>query len=115
MFISFFYFLRAKGMKVSLDEWLALVEALDKGLCKASLMEFYHLCRSILVKSETEYDKFDLAFAEYFKDIKTPEEIPDEIWEWLNKDVKTKDINEKAMLDDFVLELEELQNVYRKD
>lgn len=109
MFISFFYFLRAKGLKVSLNEWLALIEALDKGLCNASLMQFYHLCRSILVKSETEYDKFDLAFAEFFKDIKTPDAIPDEIWEWLSKDVKTKDINEKAMLDDFVLELEELQ------
>ena len=90
MFISFFYFLRAKGLKVSLNEWLALIEALDKGLCNASLMQFYHLCRSILVKSETEYDKFDLAFAEFFKDIKTPEAIPDEIWEWLNKDVKQR-------------------------
>ncbi|MDD4122213.1 MAG: VWA domain-containing protein [Eubacteriales bacterium] len=109
MFISFFYYLRARGLKVSLDEWLSLIEALDKGLCKASLLEFYHLCRSILVKSETEYDKFDLAFAEFFKNIKTPEDIPDEIWEWLNSDIRTRDINDKVMFDSFVLELEELQ------
>ncbi len=109
MFISFFYLLRAKGLSISLNEWLTLIEALDKGLCKSSLMDFYHLCRSILVKSETEYDKFDLAFAEYFKGIVTPEDIPSEIWKWLNEDVKTKDINDTSMLDDFVLELEELQ------
>ncbi|HVI41340.1 MAG TPA: VWA domain-containing protein [Anaerovoracaceae bacterium] len=109
MFISFFYLLRARGLKVSLNEWLALIEALDKGLCQASLLDFYHLCRSILVKSETDYDKFDLAFAEYFEGITTPEDIPEEIWKWLNQDVKKRDINDKSMLDDFVLELEELQ------
>ena len=73
MFISFFYLLRARRLSVSLNEWLSLIEALDKGLCKASLLDFYHLCRSILVKSETDYDKFDLAFAEYFEGITTPE------------------------------------------
>jgi uncharacterized protein with von Willebrand factor type A (vWA) domain len=109
MFISFFYLLRARGLKVSLNEWLSLTEALDKGLCRASLLDFYHLCRSILVKSEGDYDKFDMAFAEYFKGIKTPEDIPEEIWKWLNEDVRTRDINDKNMLDDYVLELEELQ------
>lgn len=109
MFISFFYLLRARGLNVSLDEWLALIEALDKGLCKASLLDFYFLCRSILVKSEADYDKFDLVFAEYFEGITTPEDIPEEIWKWLNQDIKTRDINDKNMLDDFVLELEELQ------
>ncbi|MBR0599448.1 vWA domain-containing protein [Sinanaerobacter chloroacetimidivorans] len=109
MFISFFYLLRARGLKVSLNEWLSLTEALDKGLCRACLLDFYHLCRSILVKSEGDYDKFDMAFAEYFKGIKTPEDIPEEIWKWLNEDVRTRDINDKNMLDDYVLELEELQ------
>jgi hypothetical protein len=109
MFLSFFYLLRARGLVVSLNEWLALIEALDKGLCKASLLNFYHLCRSILVKSEADYDKFDLAFAEYFKGIETPEDIPEEFWNWLNKDVRTRDASDKTMPDDFLLELEELQ------
>lgn len=109
MFITFFYLLRGRGLKVSLNEWLSLIEALDKGLCNASLMNFYHLCRSILVKSEADYDKFDMAFAEYFQGIITSEDIPKELWKWLNEDVKTRDINDKNMLDDFVLELEELQ------
>ena len=31
MFLEFFYLLRAKGLEVSINEWMALVEALDKG------------------------------------------------------------------------------------
>ena len=114
MFITFFYLLRGKGLKVSLNEWLSLIEALDKGLCNASLMNFYHLCRTILIKSEADYDKFDMAFAEYFQGIKTPEDIPEEFWKWLNDDIKIRDINDKNMLDDFVLELAELQKRFRE-
>lgn len=114
MFLSFFYLLRARRLNVSLNEWLALIEALDKGLCKASLLNFYHLCRSILVKSEADYDKFDLAFAEYFEGIVTPEDIPKEFWNWLNQDVRTRDINDRTMLDEFLLELEELQKRLRE-
>ena len=35
----------------------------------ASLTGFYDLCRAILCKSESEYDKFDQAFEEYFYDV----------------------------------------------
>ncbi len=84
MFIQFFYLLRQRGLKISLNEWMALMDALEKGLGQSSLSAFYYLCRAVLIKSESEYDKFDLAFAEFFKGIKTPEEIPEEVWEWLD-------------------------------
>lgn len=109
MFINFFNLLRLRGLDISLNEWMSLMEALDKGLGKSSLMGFYRLCRSILIKSEADYDKFDLIFAEYFKAISTEEEIPEELWKWLNEDVLVRDINDKTMLDNFLLELEELQ------
>ena len=32
MFIHFFYTLREYGLNVSLDEWLCLMDALDRGL-----------------------------------------------------------------------------------
>ena len=86
MFIEFFYLLRAKGLSISLDEWLCLIKALDKGLAMNSLMEFYYLCRNILVKTESDYDKFDMAFAEYFQGIQTVDEIPEELWNWLSAD-----------------------------
>jgi len=56
MFTSFFYLLRARGLKVSLNEWMSLIEALDKGLHHSSFTGFYYLCRAILVKSEADFD-----------------------------------------------------------
>ncbi len=88
MFIEFFYLLRERGLKVSLNEWMALMEALDQGLAQSSLTSFYYLCRAVLIKSETDYDKFDLAFAEFFKGVEHVEEIPEEVWEWLEKEYK---------------------------
>ena len=67
MFTDFFYRLREAGLKVSLGEWLTLQEALSKGLHNSSLTDFYYLSRMILVKSETEYDKFDMVFEACFK------------------------------------------------
>jgi len=114
MFLDFFYLLRARGLDVSLNEWLSLVEALDKGLCESGLMNFYHLCRSILIKSESDYDKFDMIFAEYFQGIVSEGDLPPEFWDWLNTDVKVRDINDKRMLDDFLLELEELLERFKQ-
>lgn len=108
MFLDFFYLLRAKGLEVSLNEWLSLVEALDLGLAECSLLGFYHLCRSILIKSEADYDKFDAIFAEYFRGIETPEDLPEEFWKWLNNGVKKRDINDKPIPDEAIMELEEL-------
>jgi uncharacterized protein with von Willebrand factor type A (vWA) domain len=85
MFASFFYLLRARGLDVSLSEWLTLVEAMDKGLCHANFTEFYYLARSVLVKSEADFDKFDGVFLEYFKNIAfTDGELPVELLNWLN-------------------------------
>ena len=86
MFIEFFNVLRLHGLDISLDEWLTLIDALDRGMADNSLMEFYYLCRNILIKSETEYDKFDQAFASYFKGIESVEDIPEELWDWLSQD-----------------------------
>ena len=69
MFTNFFYTCKAKGLQVTLSEWLTLQEALDKNLAGSSLTEFYYLARMILVKSETDFDKFDMAFEETFKGI----------------------------------------------
>ena len=43
MFTQFFYLLRGHGLDISLDEWLCLMDALDKGLAGNSLIEFYYL------------------------------------------------------------------------
>lgn len=89
MFDSFLYLLRGKGLDVSLNEWIVLNEALDKGLAHSSFTGFYYLCRSVLIKSETDFDKFDAAFLEYFKDIEFGGEIPKELMDWLNNPKET--------------------------
>jgi hypothetical protein len=85
MFTDFFFELKAHGVPVTLHEWIALHEALAKNLSAASLDRFYTVARSILVKDESLFDKYDLAFASYFKGIQTPEQIIDEILKGLKK------------------------------
>lgn len=112
MFIDFFYLLRERGLKVSLNEWMALMEALEQGLAQSSLTSFYYLCRAVLIKSETDYDKFDLAFAEFFKGVEHVEDIPEEVWEWLEKEYKIPaNVLEQAMKNLKVHDFEELQRM----
>ena len=85
MFSKFFYTLKAKGLHVTLTEWLTLQEALSQGLCNSSLTDFYYVARMILVKSETEFDKFDMAFDEVFKGIQSENEISKNMLRWLDK------------------------------
>ena len=68
MFSSFFYYLRAKGLDISMKEWLTLSEALELGLHDSTMTGFYQLCMAILCKSEADYDKFGQAFLEFFHD-----------------------------------------------
>lgn len=85
MFTKFFYTCRAKGLRIALTEWLTLQEALEKGLAGSSLTEFYYLARMILVKSETDFDKFDMAFEEVFKGIQSDNEVTKAMLRWLDK------------------------------
>ena len=87
MLFNFFFALREAGLKVGLTELLTLQEALAKHLALFSMDEFYYLSRATMVKDETHYDRFDRAFAAYFKGVEAASkdlfgEIPDE---WLRK------------------------------
>ena len=85
MFTKFFYTCKAKGLHITLSEWLTLQDALDRGLAGSSLTQFYYLARMILVKNETDFDKFDLAFDECFKAVKSENEVTSEMLRWLDK------------------------------
>lgn len=84
MFTDFLYLLRAYGLPVGLVEWTALMDGLRLGLEKESLMEFYHMARAILVKRETDYDRFDQAFAAYFKGLADHADLSEEMERWLS-------------------------------
>ncbi len=109
MFTDFYYNLKNQGLTVSLNEWMTLIEALDKGLCAPSLTAFYHLCRAVLVKSESDYDKLDLGFASYFGGIETAEDIPEQFWQWLDKELPVMSANVRLALNQNQLDLDQLK------
>ena len=69
MLINFFYTLRAAKLPVSVKEYLTLLEAIKVGVIGPSVDDFYYLARTSLVKDEAQFDKFDRAFAAYFKGV----------------------------------------------
>src|SRR5690349_13352999 len=87
MLFTFFDVVRTAGVKASLSEFLTLLEALSKHVAIYSLDDFYFLSRTSLVKDENQYDRFDRAFAAYFKGV---EAVTGELFgniptEWLKK------------------------------
>lgn len=111
MFTGFYYMLKNFGVPVSMNEWQTLMEALEMGMAGSSLTGFYMLCRSVLVKTEAHYDRFDMAFAGYFQGIETPEGLPDKIWEWLDKELPEMDITEEMRRSHHQLDLDELKRM----
>jgi len=94
MYTSFFYQLRREGVPVSITEWMTLMEALSVGLAESSLTGFYYLARAVLVKSESHFDQYDLAFQTYFQGLETPEQILDQVSQWLAKPIPAKMFSE---------------------
>ena len=84
MLVDFLFELRARKLPVSTHEWMALMEAMAKGLHESSLDGFYHLCRTICVKDIAHYDAYDEAFLAYFKDVHPDAlQLTEQIRAWL--------------------------------
>jgi uncharacterized protein with von Willebrand factor type A (vWA) domain len=102
--IEFFLALKSGGLPVSVKEYLTLCEALDKGVIHGNVDDFYFLSRACLVKDEAHFDRFDRAFAAYFKGVEAldavlPANIPEE---WLRK------LAEKLLTDEEKAQIEAL-------
>ena len=86
MLINFFFTLRAAKLKVSVKEYLVLLEAIKEGVIDTSVDDFYYLARTALVKDEAHFDKFDRAFAAYFKGVEMLTDFTQDIpLDWLQK------------------------------
>ena len=86
MLTEFFLKLKEGGVPVSIKEFLALIEALEKRVIFGRFEDFYYLARTCLVKDEKYYDRYDRVFAAYFKGIVEAEDIAIVIpEEWLRK------------------------------
>ena len=94
MFLPFFQALRAEGVPVSLREFLAFHQAMAADLVTFDLEGFYHLARTVMVKDERHFDRFDRAFAAAFKGLETitPEAVIEALdlpGAWLEKLAET--------------------------
>ena len=88
MLISFFQILKNSGIPVSIKELLDLLLALKNHLAFANIDEFYYLSRTILVKDEKYFDRFDRAFGVYFRDLESIDDIIEALIpeDWLRKE-----------------------------
>jgi uncharacterized protein len=86
MLIDFFYTLRSARLPVTVPEYLTLLEALQAGVIEPSVDEFYTLARTVLVKDEAHFDKFDRAFSAYFRGVQALTDFGKDIpLDWLRK------------------------------
>ncbi len=87
MLVDFFLQLKENKVPVTIREYLGLIEALDQQVVWGRVEDFYYLARLCLIKDETNFDKFDQVFAQYFEGLTNLDEeakaqIPEE---WLRK------------------------------
>lgn len=91
MFLKFFLLLRQQQLPVTLKEYLTFLEALDKGVGRLSVEDFYAVARTTLIKHEAQLDRFDQCFGHYFRGMELIEDedlvsnIPEE---WLRRELE---------------------------
>lgn len=88
MLINFFQTLKGAGVPVSIKELLDLIGALQNHLAFANIDDFYYLSRTVMVKDEKYFDRFDRAFGVYFKDLESLDDIIEAIIpeDWLREE-----------------------------
>ncbi len=115
MLIDFLYELRARKVPVSTHEWLALMEAMAKGLHDSSLDGFYRLCRTICVKDVALYDAYDEAFLAYFKDVHIEaHQIANQLLEWLRDPAALDQLTAEQRRELRELDLDQLRQLFEQ-
>lgn len=101
MLIPFFLRLRAAGIPASIGEYLSLLEALTREVIAPSIEDFYLLARLVLVKNESDFDKFDQVFAQYLQAVDAATESSPEVpLDWLEKQLgRALSAEEKARIE----------------
>src|SRR5258708_7700838 len=101
MLSRFFVKLKDRKIPVAVQVWLPLLEAMQKDVISPSIDEFYYLSRTTLVKDESNFDKFDRAFGEYFQGVESVAGLELDVpLEWLLKQAELNlSPEEKAMIE----------------
>ena len=77
MFLRLFQALRAERVPVTPREWLDLLAVLQSDVVPTTPETLHGLARTVLVKDERHYDRFDRAFGRYLQDVAaaSPEDL----------------------------------------
>ncbi|MEM6794095.1 MAG: VWA domain-containing protein [Acidobacteriota bacterium] len=114
MFTGFLLHLRARGLAVTLTEWLVLMRAMAEGHSRADLSHFYHLARALLIKSEAKYDLYDQVFAEYFRGLERVFDVDEQLLEWLSNPQLPRELSEEEIAALKAMDLDELRRELEK-
>jgi len=101
MLAGFFLKLKDAKVPVSIKEYLTLIEAMHKDVISPSIDEFYYLARCTLIKDESNFDKYDRVFGEFFKGIEALTGMQADLpLEWLLKQAELNlSAEEKALIE----------------
>ena len=116
MLLNFFQTLRRQKLPVTFTELSDLITALEQRIVFADMEQFYYLARTIMVKDEKNFDKYDRAFKAHFSELEKVDDfiealIPED---WLRSEfLKTLSAEEKAKIESLG-GLEELIETFKK-
>ncbi|MDN6179426.1 MAG: VWA domain-containing protein [Halomonas subglaciescola] len=116
MFISLFETLRRHEVPVSLRELLDLHAAVERGVVFADIQAFYQVARTLMVKDERHFDRFDRAFSSWLEGIEDMDAaidalIPDD---WLRREFDKQLSNEEKAQIESLGGLENLIETFKK-
>ena len=124
MFLKLFQALKLSGIPVTIREYLDMIHGLEKGICnKNSVDDFYFFAKMSLVKDEKYFDRFDIAFKnfyelnkEFFSEIrnKIPKDwIENQLKKMFSDEMKNKINNDKEW-EDVLKEFEKILEEQKK-
>ena len=116
MLIGLFEALRSARVPVTLREWLDLMAALQADFAFADREALHGLARTILVKDERHFDRFDRAFGNYLNGVDTilPEQLAAVPEDWLREGMQRLLSDEEKAQIEALGGLEKLMEEFRK-
>lgn len=116
MLINFFQTLKKANVPVSIKELLDLLAAMEQNLAFGSIDDFYLLARTVMVKDEKYYDRFDRAFGAYFKNLENIDGIIEALLpeDWLRKEFEKHFTDEEKAKVESLGGLEKLIEEFKK-
>jgi uncharacterized protein with von Willebrand factor type A (vWA) domain len=90
------------------------MEALNKGAVAPNLVHFYYTARALLVKRESDFDRFDQAFLQVFGGIDTRAVDLDNVLEWLEDAKLMKHLSQEEWAALEAMDLESLRELFEK-